>query len=395
MLSVAAPRPLTVLPETVNAMSELFEKTWIGSIELANRAVRSATWTGLGDERGYVTDRAVAWYRDLAQGNVGLIVTGYQYVMRNGQQLPYMIGNYEDGQIEGLRRLADAVHEEGGKVVPQIVHCGFRANPSLIPSGEEIWAPSALPGAGAHNTLHEVTKQEIQVLIEAFAAATLRSKTAGFDGVQLHGAHGYGINQFLSPAWNKRGDTYGGSLKNRYRFLGEVMEAIKGSVGSDFPVLIKLSGHDFVEGGLVPQETIEIGKRLSDDGIAAIEVSGGSEASADKLGPARAKVHKEEDEAYLADLSSAMKAAVPVPVITVGGVRSLKVIGDILDGGKADYVAMSRPFIREPHLVARWQAGDTQKATCMSCNGCFEFGLKGEGIACKTERKLREKKEKA
>lgn len=376
-------------------MPELFEKTWIGSIELANRAVRSATWTGLGDERGYVTDRAVEWYRDLARGGVGLIVTGYQYIMRNGMQLPFMIGNYEDDQIEGLSHLAAAVHEEGSKIVPQIVHCGFRANAKLMPKGEEIWAPSALPGVAYGETPHEVSKQEIQQLIEAYAAAAVRSRKAGFDGVQLHGAHGYSINQFLSPAWNKRGDTYGGSSKNRYRFLGETMEALKGAVGDDFPILIKLSGHDFVEGGLTPEETIEIGRRLSDDGIAAIEVSGGCEGSGDKLGPVRRKIKHEEDEAYFADLSAAMKAAVQVPVITVGGVRSLKVIADLLTGAKADYVAMSRPFIREPHLIARWQAGDTSKATCISCNGCFETALAGSGISCKVDRKHKEKEKKS
>ena len=244
MLSVAEPREVGLSRENINTMTELFEKTWIGSIELANRSVRSATWTGLGDERGYVTDRAVDWYRDLARGGVGLIVTGYQYIMRNGMQLPYMIGNYEDDQIEGLRRLADAVHQEGGKIVPQIVHCGLRSNAKLIPTGQEIWAPSALPGAAYGKTPHEVTKQEIQQLIEAYVAASIRSRKAGFDGVQLHGAHGYSINQFLSPAWNKRGDAYGGSLKNRYRFLGEVMEAVKGAVGDEFPIMIKLNGHD-------------------------------------------------------------------------------------------------------------------------------------------------------
>jgi 2,4-dienoyl-CoA reductase-like NADH-dependent reductase (Old Yellow Enzyme family) len=368
-------------------MPELFDKTWIGSLELSNRAVRSATWTGLGDERGYVTDRAVQFYRDLAKGQVGLIVTGYQYVMRNGMQLPFMIGNYEDDQTEGLRRLASAVHEEGGKIVPQIVHCGARANRKLMPQDKEIWVPSASGELNTGITPHEVSREEIRHLIEAYAAAAVRSRDAGFDGVQLHGAHGYGINQFLSPLWNQRGDVYGGSLKNRYRFLGEVMEAVKAAVGGDFPLLIKLSGHDLVQGGLVPQDAIEIGRRLADDGIAAIEVSGGNADSPENLGPVRKKVRKEEDEAYFADLSSAMKAAVKVPVITVGGVRSLKTIGDILDGGKADYVAMSRPFVREPHLIARWHAGDAAKASCISCNGCFETGLIGKGISCKVERK--------
>jgi 2,4-dienoyl-CoA reductase-like NADH-dependent reductase (Old Yellow Enzyme family) len=373
-------------------MPELFEKTWIGSLELANRAVRSATWTGLGNERGFVTDRAIEFYRDLARGCVGLIITGYQYIMRNGMQLPSMIGNYDDDQIPGLNRLAEAVHAEGGKIIPQIVHCGAQANPALMPEGNVAWGPSAIPDPVTGNISHEVTTQEIRQLIEAYASAALRSLKAGFDGVQLHGAHGYGINQFLSPAWNQRGDSYGGSVKNRYRFLGEVLEAIRGSVGNEFPVLIKLSGHDFMERGLVPQDAIEFGRRLSDDGIAAIEVSGGNGASLKGGGPVRNNIHHEEDEAYFAELSSAMKSAVSVPIISVGGIRSLKTIGTILEGRKADYVAMSRPFIREPHLIGRWQRGDTGKALCVSCNGCFEAGIAGKGISCKVENKLKEKR---
>ena len=243
-------------------------------------------------------------------------------------------------------------------------------------------------------TPHEATKEEIRHLVEAYAAAALRSRNAGFDGVQLHGAHGYGINQFLSPAWNRRGDAYGGNAKNRYRFLGEVMEAVKGAVGDDFPVLIKLSGHDYLEKGLVPQDTVEIGRYLNEDGIAAIEVSGGNSDSPDNLGPVRRKINKEEDESYFADLSLAMKHAVKVPVITVGGVRSLKTISDLLDGGKADYVAMSRPFIREPYLIERWLSGDTAKASCVSCNGVLRdrFGWCGNFMqsGAKTQREGRQ-----
>jgi 2,4-dienoyl-CoA reductase-like NADH-dependent reductase (Old Yellow Enzyme family) len=372
-------------------MPALFERTEIGPLSLDNRAVRSATWSGVGDERGYVTDLAVKFYGDLAKGGIGLIITGYQYIMRNAMQLPYMIGNYDDDQIAGLARLADAVHSEGGKVIPQIVHCGSRANPALFPEGEEVWAPSAIPDTGSGTVPHEITNQDIQRLVEAYAAAALRSFKAGFDGVQLHGAHGYGINQFLSPAWNRRGDAYGGSLKNRYRFVAEVMEAVRAAVGEDFPIFIKLSVHDFVERGLVPEESVEVARRLADDGIFAIEVSGGSADSPTELGPVRRRILKDEDEAYFSHLSAAVKGAVGVPVITVGGVRSLNTIQQILDDRKADYVAMSRPFIREPDLINRWKSGDTARASCIACNGCFETGLTGKGISCKVKRALAEK----
>lgn len=375
-------------------MPELFERTSIKSLDLANRCFRSATWSGLGDDRGYVTNRALEFYGELGRGGIGLIITGFQYVMTNGRALPYMIGNYDDDQIEGLSRLAKVVHQEGGKIVSQIVHTGARAAPDLFREGDELWGPSAIPDPVAGNTPKEMSRQDISRLVEAYAAAGARSLKAGFDGVQLHGAHGYGINQFLSPAWNKRGDAYGGNLKKRYRFLGEVMEALRGSVGNDFPILIKLSGHDFFDGGLVPEGSVEIARRLADDGIDGIEVSAGSTASPEDKVPSRRHIRNEEDEAYLADLAALMKEAVEVPVIAVGGIRSLKTISDILTEGKADYVAMSRPFIREPHLLNRWKSGDTRKSQCISCSGCFETGRKGLGISCKVERELREKQEK-
>lgn len=367
-------------------MPELFEKTWIRSLELQNRAVRSATWSGVGDEQGGVTDRAVDFYRTLGAGGIGLIITGYQHVMPNGINLPYMIGNFEDGQEEGLRRLTEAVHLEGGKIAAQIVHAGARANPELFREGDEIWAPSAVPDPNSGNRPVEMTKRQILKLVEAYAAAAYRSLRAGFDGVQLHAAHGYGINQFLSPARNKRGDAYGGKLSRRYRFLGEVVEAVRGAVGDDFPILVKLSGHDYEEGGLLLDESVETARRLADDGIDAIEVSGGSVASPGELGPIRKGIVLEENEAYFAPLAARFKEAVDVPIVTVGGIRSLKTIGDVLSGGMADYIGMSRPFIREPHLILRWKAGDTAGSACVSCNGCFESGLKGIGISCKMEK---------
>jgi 2,4-dienoyl-CoA reductase-like NADH-dependent reductase (Old Yellow Enzyme family) len=374
-------------------MANLFENTSIKGMDIPNRSVRSATWSGVGDDKGYVTDKAIEWYSELADGGVGLIITGYQYVLPNGMQLPYMVGNYTDDQLEGLTRLANAIHEKGAKVAPQLVHTGVQANPKLIHEGWEVWGPSAINDPEKKISCIEMTRDQIGQLIEAYGAACRRSKKAGFDGVQLHGAHGYGINQFLSPAYNKRGDNYGGSLANRYRFLAEALEAARAEVGHDFPVMIKLNVSDFMEGGLTPDEGVEIAKRLADDGIDAIEVSGGSAASPKNQGPARSKIKSIEDEAYFAGLAKQVKDSVKTPVMAVGGIRSMKTVEDILTDKVADYISMARPFIREPDLINRWKSGDRFPATCISCNGCFETGLKGLGISCKVERQLREGKE--
>jgi 2,4-dienoyl-CoA reductase-like NADH-dependent reductase (Old Yellow Enzyme family) len=157
--------------------------------------------------------------------------------------------------------------------------------------------------------------------------------------------------------------------------------------------LIKLSGHDFVEGGLVPEESARVARRLAEDGIDAIEMSAGSAASPEDKRPSRKGISEEDDEAYLADIAALVKDAVTVPVTTVGGIRSLPTIDRILRERKADYVAMSRPFIREPHLIKRWKTGDTARAYCVSCNGCFETGLKGLGISCKVEREKSKRKD--
>lgn len=367
-------------------MSQLFEKTWINSIELGNRAIRSATWTGTCDAKGFVTDMTIDFYNRLAQGGMGLIISGYQYILPNAIQLPYMLGNYDDSQVPGLKKLAETVHAAGTKIVGQIVHTGFRANPKLFPQEGAIWAPSEVSDPAVKDQIKVVTKSEILDMVQAYANAARRLKEAGFDGVQLHGAHGYGINQFLSPYWNQRSDNYGGSLANRYRFLAETLEAVRGATSKDMTVMIKLNACDFLENGLELEETLQIAVRLADDGIDAIEVSGGSASSAKNKGPARTKILEEQDEAYFSEMADAFKNRIKVPIIAVGGFRSLKKIDEVLNVNNADYIAMSRPFIREPGLVKRWFEGDLSKATCISCNGCFETGLKGLGISCKMDR---------
>ncbi len=362
---------------------QLFEKTLLGPVELSNRFIKSSTWSGMADQKGYVTDRAVAFYGELATGDVGLILTGYQYVMTNGLALPYMVGNYDDTQIEGLSKIADTIHKGGGRVFAQLVHSLARANPKMFfNEGDELWGASDVAYSGGEPIPKEMTRKEITRLVEAHAAAAARSKKCGFDGIQLHGAHGYGINQFLSSAWNRRSDSYGGSLRNRYRVVGEILEAMKGAVGKDYPILFKLSANDFVPNGLEPPESLEIARRLTSDGIVGIQVSACSTISTKNKHCIKKEILEEKDEGYLLDFTQFIKEGVKVPVIAVGGIRSLSTANAILKDRKADYISMARPFIREPHLIKRWKNGDTSKATCISCNRCYDPGMKGEGISC-------------
>ncbi len=370
---------------------QLFDKTWIGSLELSNRAIKSSTWCGMADQKGYVTDRIPEFYAELARGDIGLILTGYQYVMTNGQGLPYMVGNYDDTQVEGLTKLVNAVHKDGGKVAVQLVHSLARANPKMFfKEGDELWGASAIPYSPGDDTPKEMTGDDIVRFVEAHAAAASRSLKCGFDGIQIHGAHGYGVNQFLSPAWNRRGDSYGGSPRNRYRIVGEILEAMRGAVGNDFPVMFKLSAQDFVTSGLEPPDSLEIARRLASDQIDAIQISACCSISTKDSHCLKREIHEQKDEAYLMDFAQYIKEGVKVPIIAVGGIRSIPTINEILSVHKADYVSMARPFIREPHLIKRWKSGDTSQATCISCNRCHEPGMRGIGISCYWERMKKE-----
>ena len=374
-------------------MPKLFETTQIKSLELKNRSVRSATWSGVGDRTGNIADTGIELYANLAVGGVGLIITGFQYVMPNAISMPYQVGNYCEDQLGPLSRWAGTIHARGGKIVAQLVHTGARANPELFFEPGEIWGPSSIQDALTGRTPKEMTKPEVRQVVDAYAAAASRAKRAGFDGIQLHGAHGYGINQFLSGAMNRRSDEYGGSIEKRYRFLGETMEAVRGAVGDDYPVFIKLSGQDYVDRGLVLEESLYVARRLAEDGMDCIEVSAGSRASAGGMVPSRTNILKESDEAYLAELAGRFKETVDLPIITVGGLRSPDVIERILSQGLADYAAFCRPLIREPHLINRWERGDKAKATCISCNGCFETAAEGLGVTCKVDREKQRRQE--
>lgn len=357
----------------------LFDNVNIGPVTLHNRFVRSATWEGMCDEHGAATAKLVNYYRTLARGGVGLIISGYTYVREDGKQLPGKMGLYSDALIPQLKELTDAVHQENGLVFCQLVHAGGQS--SVKVTGVQPLAPSAADCPFYAEPPRAMTLQDINEIVAAFGAAAGRARQAGFDGVQLHGAHAYLINQFLSPLSNLRNDRYGGGLAGRMLFLEEVYHAVRAAVGADFPVTIKLTATDQLEGGFRPEEGVAVACRLEELGIDAIEVSSGTPASG-KLSPVRQSIDSPDLEAYNAEYATAVKDAVRVPVITVGGLRSCGVMQRLLWNSQADLFAMSRPLIREADLPRKWQDDDSQTATCISCNGCFKPGLKEGGIYC-------------
>jgi 2,4-dienoyl-CoA reductase-like NADH-dependent reductase (Old Yellow Enzyme family) len=318
---------------------------------------------------------------------VGLIISSHAYVRPEGQAGPRQLGVYADALVPGLRELTGAVHEAGGKIVMQLAHSGGFANPKL--TGQPALAPSA-PEGFYKTSPREMTLTDIQEMTEAFGLAALRAKGAGFDGVQIHAAHGYLLSQFISPLLNQRLDDYGGTVEYRYRALGQVVKKIRAVVGPDFPVLIKLNSQDFLEGGLSLGDSLQIGVRLQEDGIDAIELSGGVLISKN-LSPSRTGITAAEKEAYFAEEARTFKEKVVLPLLLVGGIRSFAVAERIVDQGVADYISMSRPFIREPELIQRWRSGDLRPASCLSDNQCFRSIMSAEGLYCVVERKEKEK----
>lgn len=364
-------------------MSKLFETSSINGMELSNRFVRSATWEGMATDGGSVTPRLIKTMIALAEGGVGLIISGHTYVQSVGQAGPWQLGIYKDDFIDGLKEMTEAVHSAGGKIIMQLAHAGNFAAEQL--TGQLPFVVSDYEGL-AKSARKEITVQDIQDLIAAFADAAQRAKSAGFDGVQIHSAHGYLLSQFLSPVFNRRTDEYGGSIVNRARIHLEICNAIRKVVGDDYPMLIKINCRDFVENGLSLEDSLKAGAILAKAGLDAIELSGGL-LSGGRLSPSRMGINSTDKEAYFQEDARAYKEEIDIPLILIGGIRSFEVAERLVEEGGADYISMCRPLIREPGLIKRWKTGDRTKAKCKSDNQCFKPAMEGKGIYCVTEKR--------
>lgn len=364
-------------------MPKLFTPTRIKNLALPNRFIRSATWEGLATEDGVCTPELVDLMLDLAKGNAGLIITGHAYVSSEGLATVRQLGIDNDGLVEGLSEMTDAVHREGGRIIMQLAHGGLRADPKF--TGMTPMGPSTGEGL-LESPGREMTVADIRQAVDDFGQAAHRAQAAGFDGVQIHAAHGYLLSQFLSPAFNRRDDNYGGDIQNRARILLEVFNSIRQAVGHHFPIFVKINSEDFLEKGLTREDAIHVGVMLDRAGVDAVEISGGTILSGKRI-PFRREIIFERDQAYFRQATRALKAKIRAPVILVGGIRSYLLAERLVDEGYADYLSMSRPFIREPWLIARWQSGDLRKATCISCNGCLGAARSEQGIYCVQDRK--------
>jgi 2,4-dienoyl-CoA reductase-like NADH-dependent reductase (Old Yellow Enzyme family) len=378
-------------------VSILFEPMKIKNMELRNRFVRSATGDGCADEAGHITDKHIKLFADLADGGIGLIITGLAYVHHSGQISPTQMSIASDDCILGLKRLTAVVHERGEKIAVQLSHAGRESAKFLKSKGRIAKGPSRVENDPYFSEEHQtMTVDDIWEIIGAFGDAAKRAREADFDAVQLHGAHAYLLSQFLSPFTNHREDDWGGSLEKRIRFHREVINDINAKAGDDYPVLIKTGGQDGFPGGLELDEGKRAAQLLAQWGYDALEISQGLRGKWFEGTEFRTKIKSIDQEGYFRDWCKEIKNLVNVPVMTVGGLRTFELMEEIIEKKEADFISLCRPFIRQPGLVNEWKSGNRSRVTCISCNKCLTAVGNRQNVRCiqdEEERNRRKQEE--
>ncbi|MHA2244353.1 MAG: NADH:flavin oxidoreductase [Candidatus Hodarchaeales archaeon] len=330
----------------------MFNSGYIGSIELQNRFIRSATAEFAANEDGTIIDEYYELYSNLGKGGIGLIIQGHLYIMDEGKANKKMAGIAHDSHLKGLKQITQLIRKAGtgSLVAAQLNHGGAGS----------VSSKTASPREGKE--VRVMTDEDIEDVIAGFRKAALRAKNASYDAIQIHGAHGYLISQFLSNKTNQRTDSWGGNLENRAQLLLSVYHAIRSAVGNNYPVLVKMNGSDDPSNGFTVEESSKIASWLANEGLDAIEISGNKSTR---------KVKIEEEEGYFASMGRKIKQHIgDMPLVLVGGHRSLAKIQQLREEF-ADFISLSRPFIREPDLVQKFKDGKV-RADCISCNKCFK-----------------------
>jgi len=363
----------------MNLLPSLFSPIKIKSLELVNRAVMPPMGTNLGNPDSTVSEANLAYIKRRARGGAGLIITEIASVHPSGSAIANELGVYDDRFIPGLKKIADAVHASGSKVALQLHHAG-RESLYLLQQGKAI-APSAIPSLVFGLTPREIARDEIQEIIAAFGTAARRGMEAGFDAVEVHGAHGYLLTQFLSALSNKRTDEYGGSLSNRSRFMIEVLQEVRKTVSPDFPISLRLSVEECIKDGYTVEDIQTILPNLVKAGADILHASLGTHGSPGGITSAP----PEYQPGFNAWRAKKLKEAVDVPVIAVGRFTDPSLADEVIARGEADLVAFGRQYLADPDFLIKAREGrpeDIRK--CIACNqGCIERLILGEGkIRC-------------
>lgn len=356
----------------------LFKEGKIGSLTVKNRIVMPPMGTNLAGFNGEVTDELIAYYEERAAGGTGLIIVEFTCIdYEYGKGFVRQLRLDDDRCIPGMFRLANTVKKYGSRVFVQIHHAGRQSSSALI-DGKQIVAPSSIPSPAVGEVPRELTTEEVKELVEKFVQAAVRAKLSGFDGVEVHAAHGYLINQFLSPNANQRTDEYGGSFENRMRFLEEIILGIREKCGEDFPLIVRFNADDFVEGGMDLTLGKEIAQYLEKIGVDGLHVSSGTYDSQDKI--IESPLFEQGWRVYL---SEEIKKVVNIPVITVGSIREPQFAENVLAEGKADFVAIGRGLITDPEWAKKAKEGrEAEINKCINCLHCVHAVNRHLHIRC-------------
>ena len=363
----------------MNLLPSLFSSIKIKSLELTNRVVMPPMGTNLGNPDGTVSEANLAYMKRRARGGAGLIITEITSVHPSGSVLPNQLGIHDDRFIPGLKKLSEAVHAAGSRVALQLHHAG-RESLYLLQEGKAI-APSAIRSLVFGLTPREMTPEEIQEIIAAFGAAAARAREAGFDAVEVHGAHGYLLTQFLSALSNKRNDEYGGSLINRSRFVIKVLQEVRKTVGPDFPISLRLSVEECIKDGYSFEDIRPILPDLVKAGADILHASLGTHGSPGGITSASC----EYQPGFNVWRAKKLKEAAGLPVIAVGRFTDPSLADEVIARKEADLVAFGRQHLADPDFLIKAREGrpeDIRK--CIACNqGCIERLMLGEGkIRC-------------
>jgi 2,4-dienoyl-CoA reductase (NADPH2) len=353
---------------------KLFQPVRIGSLELKNRYVMNAMHLGF-EKDSFVGKRTVDFYRERAKGGAGLIIAGGFKIEQIGYG-PTFLSIADDDYLPGLRELTGEVKKEGATIFAQLMHAGRYVHSSQI--GQQAVSASAVRSRLTGEEPRPLSIDEIKKLIDKYAETAQRAKNAGFDGVEVIASTGYLLAQFLSPLTNKRDDEYGGELSNRMRFGLEIAQAVRKAAGSEFPLIFRVSGNDFMKGGNTNSEAVIFAKELEHSGVDAINVqSGWHEAGV----PTVQQVVPPGAFVYLA---AAVKEEVSCPVMTCNKLGDPYLAEEVLRDGLADLIGMARPFLADPYLPRKVQEGKVDEIVrCISCNqGCLDRVFTGKPVTC-------------
>ena len=362
----------------------LFKKGQIGRLTLKNRIVMPAMGTSLASSTGEVSDRMIKYYEERAKGGCGLIITEITRIDdETGVGTPNQLCATNANQIPRLERLARAVHKYDTKIFLQLHHPGRQSHSRLI-GGRQIAAPSAITCKTIGEMPREMTTEEVEGLVKKFVAGAKIAQIAGIDGVELHGAHGYLIGQFMSPLTNKRTDKYGGSFVNRMRFVTEIILGIRHICGPNFPISVRIDGDEFVEGGITQEEAIKMARYLESIGVDSINVSSGTyESAVTIIEPVS------YPEGWKKHLAQGIKNSVKIPVIACNNVKTPEVAEKLLVEGSCDFIALGRAQLADPEFGKKAMEGrEKEIRPCISCLHCIEQVMNAKAVECAVNPRL-------